>query len=40
MVHPSSNDLADRFPVRLSAFWEDAPEGLEELSRVISHKPS
>jgi hypothetical protein len=37
---PVLDDLKDRFPERLSGFWADAPEGLDELSKVIGHKPA
>lgn len=32
------NDLRERFPDELSAFWEYAPAGLEELSGLIGHR--
>jgi hypothetical protein len=37
---PALDDLKNRFPDRLSAFWEDAPEGLKELSEMIGHEPA
>lgn len=33
---PVLADLKARFPEQLSAFWEDTPEGLRELSRIIN----
>jgi hypothetical protein len=29
-------DLKERFPGKLSAFWDDAPTGFEELSRILA----
>jgi hypothetical protein len=36
LVGPVLTDLKKRFPDRLSAFWEGTPEGLRELSTVLS----
>jgi hypothetical protein len=33
---PVLADLKDRFPGRLSAFWEEAPAGFRELSTILS----
>ncbi|MET1111277.1 MAG: hypothetical protein ABWX67_07105 [Allosphingosinicella sp.] len=36
LAAPVLADLKQRFPDRLSAFWEDAPAGLEELSVILA----
>jgi hypothetical protein len=33
---PVLSDLKDRYPTQLSAFWQDTPEGLAELSTIFS----
>ena len=35
---PVLADLKERFPAQLSAFWEDAPNGLTALSTVLSEE--
>ena len=30
-------DLKERYPRRLSAFWEDSPAGLHALAAIIGH---
>lgn len=37
-ARPVLADLAERYPDQLSAFWEDAPAGLESLSEIISQQ--
>lgn len=35
---PVLTDLMDRYPDRLSAFWEDAPDGLKEVSAILTNE--
>ena len=35
-VAPVLADLTERFPGRLSAFWNDAPAGFRELSMILA----